>query len=157
MALPKFRDFVTEKEFTVKETALSTTFKDVFEYTVPAGQKLVIGAGKVLNGVDDREQFYISLSDGNNAVGNYRVKILKRDANNMVNTQLYSAIDTDGDGEITDNLGEGGATGLERITPDKVIHEDQKIVVQVALQSGTATLSSGDCKIRLPVTIKALR
>jgi len=153
----KYKSYLTEQDFTVKETALTTTFKDVYEYRIPAGQKVVIGAGKVIGGVDDREQFYISLSDGTNVIGNYKVRIIKRDANNIVNIQLYSNIDGDGDGIISDNIGEGGATGLEKITPDKVINEDQFIVVQIALNSGTATLSDTASSIRLPITIKALR
>lgn len=153
----KYTRTLTEADFTFKNGSLNTDFTDVWEYKVPAGQKVVIGAGKVVAGVDDREDFYSKLNDGTNNIGNYEIRIVKRDANNITNIQLYRSLDADGDGVVSDKLGEGGGTGLEKITPDKVILEDQLIVIQVRLLSGTATASQTASNIRVPITIKALR
>ena len=153
----KYTRTLTEADFTFKNGNLTTDFVDVYEFKLPAGQKAVLGAGRVVNGVDDREDFHISLSDGTNAIASYEVKIVKRDANNITNIQLYRNLDADGDGQINDKIGEGGATGLEKIDPSKVVLEDQYFVVQIRLLSGSATVSSAASKIRVPITVKALR
>ncbi|KKM90700.1 hypothetical protein LCGC14_1236050 [marine sediment metagenome] len=160
--ISEYRTSLTENNFTGSDTVLSTTqYQDVWNYTVPAGQIIFFGSGRINLGVDDRGIYSSKLSTSVPAqITPYTARVVLRDANGInqrfIREDLDDAIDIANSGVTGTKVGKGGDTGNEGQLP--FVEEDQVIAITVkSLETSPSTVSASDSEITVPVTIQAIK
>lgn len=140
----KFTNFTTT--FDGKVTDKSTWL--MAKYRVPAQQVVRVGTGQIVNGVDDRGVFFLSVKDSNsNQIdGEYRITYL--DANElkkMVVKEGYTA------NVRTSKTVRDASNVLPETGPG--VRQDSYVVVEFLPSEDGKTIDIDKCELELPVTI----
>ena len=143
----KFTNFTTT--FDGKTTDTSTWL--MAKYRVPAQQVVRVGTGQIVNGVDDRGVFFLSIkdNDSSNPVqidGEYRITYL--DANElkkMVVKEGYTA------NVRTSKTVRDASNVLPETGPG--VRQDSYVVIEFLPSVPGKTIGINNCDLELPVTI----
>ena len=140
----KFTNFTTT--FDGKETDTDTWL--MAKYRVPAQQVVRVGTGQIVNGVDDRGVFYLSIKDGSSAQidGEYRITYL--DAN-----ELNKKVVKEG---YTANVRESKTVrDASNVLPETGpgVRQDSYVVIEFLPSVSNKTIKIDNCELELPVTI----
>jgi len=140
----KFNNFTTT--FDGKTTDTSTWL--MAKYRVPAQQVVRVGTGQIVNGVDDRGVFFLSIKDNNSAQidGEYRITYL--DANELkklVVKEGYTA------NVRTSKTARDASNVLPETGPG--VRQDSYVVIEFLPSVGNKTIKIENCDLELPVTI----
>lgn len=134
----------------------TSSFKQIAEFVVPAGQRVFVGNGKLTDGIDDRGTFVFTASDGTNKLDG-QVRVVLSDANAVEQDFLREDINNDLESGV--NVGKGGKTGVPSKDgrPLRFVTQDESIKIEMAMDTTSATLSWSDSSIEFPVTIQAVK
>ena len=142
----KFTNFTTT--FDGKDTDTSTWL--MAKYRVPAQQVVRVGTGQIMNGVDDRGVFFLSIKDDSSTPeqvdGEYRITYLDaNELNKKVVKEGYTA------NVRTSKTVRDASNVLPETGPG--VRQDSYVVVEFLPSVGGKTIDIDECELELPVTI----
>lgn len=142
----KFGNFTTTFDGKTSDTQTWVIAK----YRVPAQQVVRVGTGQIMNGVDDRGVFYMSIKDSAETPvqidGDYRITYL--DANEL-NKKVVK------EGSTANVRTSKTVRDASNVLPETGpgVRQDSYVVIEFLPSVGGKTIEIDNCEIELPVTI----
>ena len=140
----KFTNFTTT--FDGKKTDPDTWL--MAKYRVPAQQVVRVGTGQIVNGVDDRGVFFLSIKDGSSTQidGEYRITYL--DANEL-NKKVVK------EGYTANVRSSKTVRDASNVLPETGpgVRQDSYVVIEFLPSVAGKTIKIDNCELELPVTI----
>lgn len=133
------RTFVPSEFQMINSDVKAGTYLKVLEYVVPAQQRITYGAGRIVNGVDDRDTLVLRFKDSGGSTIHGWVRLAVADANEVVKQLIIE--------KRTEELETGVKLGVQKYWA----REDSKLIIEFK-PDANATISK--IEGRIPATIR---